>query len=232
MKITFIAEIGMNHNGNFGLLHELIKQAALSKADIAKFQLGWRDGKDEINNIDDTTIELIIRLCEFYSIEPMFSIIKNNAYEKIRKYNMKRYKIASRTVIENPSLVKSILSEGKETFLSLGMWSKQKKPFIEFKNIKYLWCKSLYPTAAWDLKYFPKNFKKDSFQGISDHCIGIEVSLLAICRGATIVEKHFTLDKSDTTIRDHALSLLPKEFKLLVELGTNINKTLNTINKL
>lgn len=229
MKVTFIAEIGMNHNGNFGLLHELIKQAALSNADIAKFQLGWRDGKDEINNIDDATIDLILRLCKFYSIEPMFSIIKENAYEKIRKYNMKKYKIASRTVIENPNLVKSILSEGKETYLSLGMWTKQKKPFTEFKNIKYLWCKSLYPTAVWDLKSFPKKFDKDSFHGISDHCIGIEVSLLAICRGASIVEKHFTLDKSDTTIRDHALSLLPKEFKLLVELGTNINKTLENI---
>ena len=36
----------------------------------------------------------------------------------------------------------------------------------------------------------------------------------------------------ESLILDHALSLLPKEFKLLVELGTNIYKTLNTINKL
>ena len=79
MDITFIAEIGMNHNGNFGLLHELIKQAAQSKANIAKFQLGWRDGPEEINNINDETIELILKLCEYYSIEPMFSIIKDRA---------------------------------------------------------------------------------------------------------------------------------------------------------
>ena len=39
MSIIFIAEIGMNHNGNFGLLHELIKQASLSGANIAKFQI-------------------------------------------------------------------------------------------------------------------------------------------------------------------------------------------------
>ena len=62
MNVTFIAEIGMNHNGNFGLLHELIKQAKLSNADIAKFQLGWRDGEGEINNIKDDNIELIIKL--------------------------------------------------------------------------------------------------------------------------------------------------------------------------
>ena len=232
MSITFIAEIGMNHNGNFGLLHELIKQASLSKANIAKFQLGWRDGKNEINKIDEKTIELIIKLCKYYSIEPMFSIIKDSAFDLIKKFNIKRYKIASRTVIENPNLVRKILSEGKETYLSLGMWQKNEKPFKEYKNIKYLWCKSLYPTAVWDLKSFPESFNETTYQGISDHCIGIEVALLAISRGANIVEKHFTLDKSDNTIRDHALSLLPEEFKLLVELGNNLFKTLDTINNL
>lgn len=230
--MLFIAEIGMNHNGNFGLLHELIKQASLSKADIAKFQLGWRDGVDEINNIDDNTIELIIRLCDYYSIEPMFSIIKDSAFDRIKKFNMKKYKIASRTVIDNPTLVEKILSQGKETFVSLGMWNKESKPFTNYSNARYLWCKSLYPTAIWDLKSFPNKFDKNSYEGISDHCIGIEVSLLAIARGANIVEKHFTLDKSDTTIRDHALSLLPEEFKLLVELGNNISKTRDTISEL
>ena len=42
MSLTFIAEIGMNHNGHFGLIPELIRQASTSGADIAKFQLGWR----------------------------------------------------------------------------------------------------------------------------------------------------------------------------------------------
>ena len=157
MSITFIAEIGMNHNGNFGLLHELIKQASLSKANIAKFQLGWRDGEGEINKIDDDTIHLIIKICKFYEIEPMFSIIKDSAYESIKKFNMNKYKIASRTVVDHPTLVKKILAEGKETFLSLGMWKENYLPFNEFKNIKYLWCKSLYPTAIWDLKIFQMN---------------------------------------------------------------------------
>ena len=232
MEIIFIAEIGMNHNGNFGLLHELIKQAAQSKANIAKFQLGWRDGPEEINNINDETIELILKLCEYYSIEPMFSIIKDRAYEQIKKFNLKRYKIASRTVVENPELVQKILSEGKETFLSLGRWESKKKPFTEFNNVKYLWCKSLYPTAVWDLKGFPLKFDNNTYEGISDHCIGLEVALLAIARGATIVEKHFTLDKSDTTIRDHALSLLPSEFKNLVDLGNGISKVTRTIESL
>ena len=64
--MIFVAEIGLNHEGNFDLALEIIRQAKKSGADIAKFQLGWRDGKDEINNIDDKTIELILKICEFY----------------------------------------------------------------------------------------------------------------------------------------------------------------------
>ena len=47
--MVFIAEIGLNHNGNFNLCYEMIKQAKNSGADIVKFQLGWRSAKHEIN---------------------------------------------------------------------------------------------------------------------------------------------------------------------------------------
>ena len=55
--MIFIAEIGMNHNGNMGLIFELVKQASLSGANIAKFQLGWRCGKGEINQLDEKVEE-------------------------------------------------------------------------------------------------------------------------------------------------------------------------------
>ena len=51
--------------------------------------------------------------------------------------------------------------------------------------------------------------------------------LLAISRGANIIEKHFTLDKSNTTIRDHALSATPDEFRLMVNLGQDIKRKIN-----
>ena len=51
--------------------------------------------------------------------------------------------------------------------------------------------------------------------------------LLAISRGANIIEKHFTLDKSDQTIRDHTLSATPEEFKLMTEIGRDIYRKLN-----
>ena len=74
------------------------------------------------------------------------------------------------------------------------------------------------------MRGLPKDFNKSKYDGYSDHSIGIETCLIAISRGAKIIEKHFTLDKSNTTIRDHALSATPKEFKLMVDLGSDIHK--------
>ena len=73
--MIFVAEVGMNHNGNFGLFFELIKQAAHSGADIVKFQLGWRDGEGEINRLTKIEISEICRCCSYFSVQPMFSII-------------------------------------------------------------------------------------------------------------------------------------------------------------
>lgn len=225
--MIFIAEIGLNHNGNHDLAGELIKQAKYAGADIAKFQLGWRSGKGEINELDEQTIKKFKKWCDYYDIELMFSIFNKEAFKLSKCIDHSRYKIASRTVIDDPDLVKTILDEGKETFLSLGMWDKPSLPFTEYKNIKYLWCKSEYPTLPWDMSDLPKNFKNSDFSGLSDHSIGIEVALMAIMRGAEVIEKHFTLDKSDTTIRDHALSVNPDEFKALINLGRNIYKNLS-----
>ena len=54
--------------------------------------------------------------------------------------------------------------------------------------------------------------------------MGIETCLLAISRGAKVIEKHFTLDKSDQTIRDHSLSATPDEFLNMVKIGREICK--------
>lgn len=224
--MLFIAEIGLNHNGNFGLFHELVRQAANAGADIAKFQLGWRCAEGEMNRILPEDIETILKICNHYEIEPMFSIITPEAYEVAKKFDFKRYKIASRTVIDYPDMIKELLKEEKETMISLGFWEDEKLPFEKKDYIRYLWCKSLYPCPPWEITDLPKNFAIGPYDGYSDHTVGIETALLSIARGAKIIEKHFTLDKSDVTIRDHALSATPDEFKNMVELGRGIHRNL------
>lgn len=226
--MIFIAEIGMNHNGNFGLLHELIRRAKEAGADIAKFQLGWRWGEDEINRITPEVIQNIVRISDYYGIEPMFSLIAREAFEMAKPFNFNRYKIASRTVKDHLDLVRDIVAEGKETFISLGMWEGTGLPLeADAGRVRYLFCKSLYPTAPWEITDLPKDFDASPYDGYSDHTVGIETALLAIARGAQVIEKHFTLDKSDTTIRDHALSATPDEFAQLVSLGRGIRRCLD-----
>tara|TARA_B100000029_G_scaffold205904_1_gene203725 strand:+ start:1272 stop:1958 length:687 start_codon:yes stop_codon:yes gene_type:complete len=222
--MKFISEIGLNHNGNFSLCYELIKKSKISGADIAKFQLGWRGKKDEINYLNKERVQQLIKWGEYFEIDIMFSVFNKEALNLLKSLNQNSYKIASRTLIDDINLAKEIVDQKKTTYISLGMWEEKNFPFKKDKFIKYLWCKSTYPNTIEDLKKFPKIFDNSSYDGFSDHTIGIETSLLAISRGAQVIEKHFTLNKSDTTIRDHALSATPEEFKNLVELGKDINK--------
>ena len=228
MSIEFIAEIGMNSDGNFDLNYELIRQAKRSGADIAKFQVGWRGGKDEINYMDKERLEILKEWCDQFEIEFLVSIITPEALDLVREVDVKRYKVASRSVIDNPKMVKDMVGDGKETFISLGMWNEDRFPF-EGKNIKYLFCKSEYPTRYSDLVNFPKKF--DSYYGYSDHLMGIEGCLLAISRGAKIIEKHFTLDKTSQVIRDHSLSATPDEFLRLTTEGRELSNIAQFLEK-
>ena len=100
-----------------------------------------------------------------------------------------------------------------------------------YYNIKPLF--SIISPSAWemeDIRNMPENFIKSGYSGFSDHTHGISASLIAIARGAKVIERHFTLDKSDSTIRDHAGSSTPDEFKEMVQVGREISKLYEILN--
>ena len=97
-------------------------------------------------------------------------------------------------------------------------------------NGDYLWCVSKYPAFPEDIRNMPENFIDSGYSGFSDHTHGIAASLIAIARGAKVIERHFTLDKSDSTIRDHAVSSTPDEFKEMVQHGREIAKLYEILN--
>ena len=125
--MIFCAEIGMNHDGHWDRAFELIRLAKESGADIAKFQFGWRDQPGEINEISLERAEALKQFCDIIGIEFMASIISEAGFKLAMDIGVARYKIASRTVIENPTLVERVLDQGKETFISLGWWRKENK---------------------------------------------------------------------------------------------------------
>lgn len=228
--MEIVAEIGMNHEGNFDLAYELIRQAKLSGADVAKFQFGWRDQPGEINQIDAERAIQLRKWCDYVGIEMLASVINDGALDLVQEAKLDRMKVASRTVIDRPDLAEQVIALGKETFVSLGMWEGEDWPFgPPSDKLHYIWCRSKYPTYPDDLLGVPDRYSADGYYGYSDHCHGLSACFLAISRGAQYVEKHFTMNKASQVIRDHTLSATPDEIRQLSQLGGEITKLVDVI---
>lgn len=101
-------------------------------------------------------------------------------------------------------------------------------------DIKLLHCNTMYPTPFEDVNLKAMDTLKNEFNvevGYSDHTTGIEVPIAAVSLGATVIEKHFTLDKTMEG-PDHAASLNPDELKAMVSAIRNIEKALGTGEKI
>jgi N,N'-diacetyllegionaminate synthase len=101
------------------------------------------------------------------------------------------------------------------------------------KDITVLHCNTEYPTPFSDVNLNAMQEIAKIFSvkvGYSDHTLGIEVPIAAVALGATIIEKHFTLDKS-LPGPDHQASLDPQELSAMVEGIRNIEKALGSSEK-
>ena len=220
MKI--ISEIGINHNGDFRKIEELIRQSKIGGADYAKFQLYdsnrvFGDDSRKRNEFTFDQVCRIKRICQYYGITFFASVFDEEKLEWCERLNVDLYKIASRTVIKETDLCRRIISTNKPVYISLGFWEGNYLPF-DNENIKYFNCISKYPTSVLDFKNFEYN---DKIVGLSDHSYGISYLLYNIVQGASVVEKHFTLNKGMDG-NDHIGSMDLKELKLLREYGDQI----------
>ena len=97
------------------------------------------------------------------------------------------------------------------------------------KNITILHCNTEYPTPMADVNLKAMNHIKNELDievGYSDHTLGIEVPVAAVALGATVIEKHFTLDRNMEG-PDHKASLEPDDLKAMVSAIRNIEKALS-----
>ena len=98
----------------------------------------------------------------------------------------------------------------------------------KLENISLLHCNTEYPTPMQDVNLLAMKTIKNTFKvtvGYSDHTLGIEVPIAAVALGASIIEKHITLDKKMEG-PDHVASLDPLELKAMVKAIRNIEKAL------
>lgn len=230
MRVEIIAEIGQNHNGDIELAKELIHAAHQCGADVAKFQVynarelfseasnPWYEYNIKTELTRDHIYELA-ELCDKIGIEFMASVFDIERIKWLEDVNVKRYKIASRS-IEDLVLIEKICDTGKPILVSLGLWGGNQFPIIPTSSrVDYLFCISKYPTSFEDLKLSKVDFTK--YSGFSDHTIGIDAPLVAMSRGALIIEKHFTLNKGMYG-PDHMGSMVPDELMKLSKFRNNL----------
>jgi len=221
--MEIIAEIGQNHNGDMNLAIELIHAAKENGADTAKFQLyDARELFPKENNqwyeyncktgLSREQVNLLFEECEKVRIEFIASAFDVQRVAWLEEIGVIRHKIASRSISET-SLIQAVVCTGKPILASLGMWEKEEFPVLGMSaNVAFLYCISKYPTLLTDLNFKRVDFTK--YAGFSDHTIGLTASMAAMSRGARIIEKHFTLDKTMYG-PDHQGSMKPEELNEL-----------------
>ena len=178
----------------------------------------------------------ISNYCKKKKIEFLLSPFDIQSIINLKKLNLKRVKIPSGEINNYPYL-KEIAKLNKKIILSTGMsFMHEIKDAINTltlngikkKKITILHCTTDYPTSFKDVNLDAINSIKKHFNlqvGYSDHTTGIEVPIAAVANGATVIEKHFTLNKKMIG-PDHKASLEPEEFKNMVKCIRNIEKAI------
>jgi N-acetylneuraminate synthase/N,N'-diacetyllegionaminate synthase len=232
--MEIIAEIGQNHNGDMDLARRLIREAKRAGADVAKFQLydaralfpkegnEWFDYNCR-TELSRANIEVLAEECQRADIEFMASVFDVERVAWLEQIGMRRYKIASRS-IGDQKLIGAVARTGKRMLVSLGFWDKPRFPDIAAPGgVDYLYCIAKYPTSMSDLNFGTVDFLRHA--GFSDHTIGINAAMIAFSRGARIVEKHFTLDKTMYG-PDHSGSMTPDELEQLAQFREGVRQAM------
>ncbi|MBA7588057.1 N,N'-diacetyllegionaminic acid synthase [subsurface metagenome] len=251
-KPFVIAEIGINHEGNFKKAIKMVDDAHKSGAECVKFQCHIIEDEmiknDVIPGNAKESIWDIIKRCSL-NLQEEIKIKKyverlgmiylstpfsRAAADRLEKMGVSAYKIGSGECNNYP-LIEYIASFGKPIILSTGMNDIKSislsAEILERNKTSYalLHCTSLYPTPYEKVRLNALLELKINFPnaivGLSDHSIGNYTSFAAVALGASIIEKHFTSNKKWSG-PDVPISLNPIELKDLIKGTEAIHKAL------
>jgi N,N'-diacetyllegionaminate synthase len=251
-KTYIIAEIGNTHEGSLALAKNFIKAAAECGVNAVKMQTHIFESESLENASNppyfnsETRKEYFERTSftpnqwkelktyseKYLKIDFFSSPFSLEAVEMLEKIGLKTYKIASGEVSNIP-LLEKIGKTKKRVILSSGMssWRELDKAVETLKingckDLIVLQCTSEYPckpkNAGLNVLDEIKNRYKKIKIGYSDHTMGFAVPLAAVTKGATVIEKHFTLSRKMYG-SDAINATEPKEFKELVKEIRNLD---------
>jgi N,N'-diacetyllegionaminate synthase len=208
----------------------------------ADYQLGTTDSKEtqfemikKLELSDDMHLKLITR-CKDKGIRFSSTGFDASSVNLLIELGVDFLKVPSGEITNLPYL-RHVGSKGLPIILSTGMSNMQEvKDAVRLleqagskkSDITVLHCNTEYPTPMEDVNLRAMLSMENELGlkvGYSDHTLGIEVPIAAVALGATVIEKHFTLDrKMDGP--DHAASLEPDELKQMVFSIRNIEKAM------
>ena len=223
-KTYIIAEIGINHNGDLDITKQLIDIAKVAGCDSVKFQKRNPDvcvpesqksimrdtpwgrmtyldykykiefGKEEYDEID--------RYCKERGMRWSASPWDLDSLKFLQRYDIPYIKIPS-ALLTDDDLLQHCRYSGKRIILSTGMStvSEIDKAVETIHNCDYalLHCNSAYPAPNEDLNLNCIKMLKDRYNcevGYSGHEFGLSTTIASVCLGATIIERHITLDRT------------------------------------
>lgn len=178
--------------------------------------------------------QILIDYCNELGIKFFSTAFDFDSIDYLHSLNLGLWKIPSGEVTNYPFL-KRIAANNEKTILSTGMCDMQDvknavealyKNGLSKENLILLHCNTEYPTPFEDVNLKAMDALRSEFGvevGYSDHTNGIEVPIAAVALGATVIEKHFTLDRT-LPGPDHKASLESDELKAMVSAIRNIEK--------
>ena len=187
--------------------------------------------------LDEDSHHLLIKYCNHKGIKFLSTGFDLDSLQFLNKIGISLAKIPSGEITNYPYL-KKVAQLYSDVILSTGMSdmddiNKALAILLKFgvkkENITILHCNTEYPTPMLDVNLKAMlhiQTELDVKIGYSDHTLGIEVPIAAVSLGATVIEKHFTLDRN-LPGPDHRASLEPNELKSMVNSIRNIEKALS-----
>lgn len=176
----------------------------------------------------------LIEYCNQVGVEFMSTPFDIESAHFLNELNLSTFKIPSGEITNLPYL-REIAKLNKKIIISTGMATLGEIEAVlnifrksGQEDITVLHCNTEYPTPMEDVNLNAMDTIKKAFKvkvGYSDHTLGIEIPVAAVAMGATVIEKHFTLDRN-LEGPDHKASLEPMELKQMIESIRNIEKAL------